>query len=595
MSGMILDDQEQSSSTQSKNSTWKDFKQLWIYVSPYTKPLKVGLVFFVFDLMANLSLPKLMGQLVDKGLKPPFQFQFYFVLFLLTFGCMLIFNVTQKFIFIRIGERALQNIRREVYELLQRVPLKFYDSNSSGKIISRTVNDVSALSVIFNAKFFSMVSDSIIIMGALVSLLIIRPMFGLAVIGVLACLIVFLVHFITMYSARMQKFRSMNSRLNSFVADTMNGLEIIFSGQYQRFWFPRARRFVKLFKLSAENVILGWAQFPMAHTFSLGIVYALFILLCGPELKTGAMTGGQFLSILTYILYIFNPFFEISQKISEFQAAMTSMAKINQILSLRDRLEGDYDHGEELKNPSGSIAFHSLYFGYDQNNDLFKNLNITIPGEKITALIGRTGSGKTSFISIVSRLYPYLRGNIKIGDQELSSVGRNSLYAHLGIVTQQLFLFDDCLRENLRLFDSKKSDAQIWEVLRDVQIEEKVKSLPRGLDTIYEKNNDPFSVGEKQLLIIARMLLKNPRILIFDEATASLDNHSEYLVQMAMRKLFQGRTTIIIAHRLSTIELAENIVVLESGRVIQHGDPNVLRLSDGPYANYLKFIAHSTT
>ncbi|MBF0364749.1 MAG: ATP-binding cassette domain-containing protein [Oligoflexia bacterium] len=295
----------------------------------------------------------------------------------------------------------------------------------------------------------------------------------------------------------------------------------------------------------------------------------------------------------------FHPFHEISHRINELQSSMSSMSKIKEILKFKEAVNVKEREDHQIDFPTkelernfkeAPITIRNLSFGYGIGDLIFKNMNLTIPSHRVTAIIGRTGSGKTTLSNLLCALYPWPEGEIFYGSYPLTQIPRVLLYEHIGIVTQHLFLFEDTLRENLRLYNTKISDEEIYRVLREVNLENKVLSLQHRLATELSLKSDFFSVGEKQLLVIARMLLKNPSILIFDEATASLDNNTEFLVQQYLKKLFLNRTTIIIAHRLSTIKLADYVIVLERGQVIESGEPADLEKLDGHYSQYMSFL-----
>ncbi|MBT3983574.1 MAG: ABC transporter ATP-binding protein [Bacteriovoracaceae bacterium] len=588
MNKLLLDDQDRKNE---KFQAINDFKVLWPYLKEFKFQLIVCIVLFGFSTVGTIGVPYSMGLVIDKSLTDGSNFWTYFLFFCGCYLIMIIFSFLQNYIFLKLGQRALYNLRVDIQELLFRLPLKFFDTNSSGKIISRSVNDVTGLAVLFNSKFFSTMSEAATIIGSLAALTLISPLCGgfLSIYTIL--LIFFLFKFMGEAGKKMIGFRSISSRINSFVGDTVNGLEIIFASNYHSFWIPKYLRFMRLFKVSIKRVIFAWAKFPTVHTIAIGLSYSTVIFICYNQVQSGVITSGQFVAILTYVSFILNPFHQISGRFNEFQTAMSSMNKINQILSLKDEREIDVSVGGMLLIPGSDINFENLKFGYDSENALFDGFNCTIPGEKTTAIIGRTGSGKTSLIGLICKLYPWQGGDIKIGDFSLQDLSKESLYSHVGVVTQQLFIFEDTIRENLRLYDESIDDERISNVLAEIKLDKKINSLEKGLDSFFDKSSDIFSVGEKQLIIIGRMLLRDPKILIFDEATASLDNHSEFLVQNACQKLFRGRTTIIIAHRLSTIQMAQNIVVLDSGKIVEEGAPDKLIENKGAYYDYLQFLS----
>ena len=396
-----------------------------------------------------------------------------------------------------------------------------------------------------------------------------------------------LFRFSLLIGRKLRKKRSLNSKVNTFISDSINGLELIYANGYIEKFHRSYSRIVRLYYLSSEKLVKTWGKFPSIHAFALGIVFAFISVYFGGLLVANEITKGEFVSLIFYSSMVFLPFNDIASRQNEFQDGMSSMSKIKEILSLKNSLESNkasFKENTDLDN--ASISFENVSFGYNDGQYLFSNLDLKIPANKITAVIGRTGSGKTSLISLITRLYNIQEGTIKLGEDDIRLIPPAELYAKVGVVTQQLFLFKDEVRENLRLYNENISDEKIWEVLDSLGLRKRIESLDNGLDTPYTDKKQMFSTGEKQLIVIGRMILKNPSILIFDEATANLDNLMENKVQQSLAKLLPGRTTIVIAHRLSTIQMAKNIVVFSHGKVVEHGEPAELLALKKHYYSY---------
>ncbi|MBF0362002.1 MAG: ABC transporter ATP-binding protein [Oligoflexia bacterium] len=585
------------------------------YLKPYLKGkwpwIWTSLIFFIISSVLALYIPKSIGNIIDFGLSPNKKgdnFIFYFGIFSIVYVLKIITSVIQKYSFIWAGERALLELRRDLVNIILHMPCKFFDINSSGKIISRTVNDVSNLSQLFSPNFFSNVGDLILVMGALIAIFLISPMIGIPLFLLMVILVVFLLQLVGHLGRKQRRFRSIISQIATFSTDSINGLDVILSHNYLNLWSRNYSKLVKLYYTSAKKIILLWGKFPIGHTIIIGLSYATTIGIGYYGVKKDMLTIGEFVAVVTYITMLFQPFYELSQRVSELQASMSSMSKIKEILKFK-KMDLGLKSGSKLELDKESLKRADIHFknvrftygicgsgsGSGIGEDIFKNLNLTIPANRVTAIIGRTGSGKTTLANLICDLYPLSAGEILFADTSLVQIKRENLYANIGMVTQQLFLFEDTLRENLRLYDHKISDQQIYNILKEVNLSEKIAELKDGLDTNISYRNEFFSVGEKQLVVVARMLLRNPSILIFDEATASLDNNTEYLLQQYLSKLFLNRTTIIIAHRLSTIKLADHIVVLERGEVIEEGDPKELITANGPYAKYMSYLTPVTS
>ncbi|MBF0206867.1 MAG: ABC transporter ATP-binding protein [Oligoflexia bacterium] len=566
----------------------KDFAYLWPYLlRKWQLPL---LSFFLFIISTGLIvyIPRSIGKIIDFGLKNQQDFFYYFGIFIAISSAKIATVFFQRWTFILFGEKALLELRQDLVNIILNMPMRFFDLNSSGKIISRAVNDVSNLAQVFSPMLFSSVSDLVMILGSVISVMFISPLIGLGHTILLALLIFFLMYIVTHLGRKQRRFRSILSQINTYTADTINGIEVILAQNYVSLWLKNYNKLIRLMFFSANKIILLWGRFPIGHTMIIGLAYVLTIVLGVYQVKHSIISLGDFVSILYYITMIFHPFHEISHRITEIQSSMSSMSKIKEILQLRPMsLRPMSLRDVEEKLPSFHnypIIFKNIRFSYSSDRIIFDNLNLTFPAKKVTAVIGCTGSGKTTLSNLICRLYPWESGDILLGDYPISNIESSLLYKQIGIVTQQLFLFEDNLRENLRLYDGNITDNKIYDVLREVNLEAKVLSLPERLDTPTSNKNEFFSIGEKQLLVIVRMLIRNPAIVIFDEATASLDNHTEYLVQKYLKKLFYDRTTVIIAHRPSTIKLANYVVVLDQGKVIEEGTHQLLAAKQGMYS-----------
>ena len=387
---------------------------------------------------------------------------------------------------------------------------------------------------------------------------------------------------------KVRKKRSIISKVNTFVSDSINGMELIYANGYIQEFKRSYNRLIKLYYLSSQKLIKIWGKFPSLHASCLGLMFGFIAFYFGSKLASGDITKGEFITVIFYSSMIFLPFNDIAARQNEFQDGMSSMSKIREILSLDLNYSNNKTSYKQIKSLKDcSIKFENVYFGYKSDHLLFENLNFEIPQGKTTAIIGRTGSGKTSMVSLLTNLYDIQKGRILFGEHNLTNINPNTLYREIGVVTQQLFLFQDTLRENLRLYDNEITDEKIFDLLDSLDLKNKINSFEKGLDTVYDEKDELFSTGEKQLIIIGRMILRDPSILIFDEATANLDNIMESKVQKSLARLLPGRTTIVIAHRLSTIQMADNLVVFSHGEIVESGNPRELLNTGGHYASYV--------
>jgi ABC-type multidrug transport system fused ATPase/permease subunit len=360
--------------------------------------------------------------------------------------------------------------------------------------------------------------------------------------------------------------RNILSRMSSHTADTINNLAVLHSQPFVEKWARRHGRLQHQYSNVIIRNILTWGIFSSTHVFVMGLTYSLVISLGVYQLKNNEITIGSLIATFTYVGLIFGPFFEISEKLNVMVNALGSVKRLKGLLPKKS-VRKELVYNESSDCPQGPINFQDITFSYRSDMKLFDNFCLELPEGEVTALVGRTGSGKTTLAHLMLGLYPLKSGMINWGDEDISSFSPSKKARWIGHVSQDLFIFTDTIRENLRLWREDITDADIKERLKLVGLLDKIESFPGGLDMVVKAETLPLSQGEKQLLLLSRALLQDPRLLVFDEATASLDQLTEEEWLGHVAKLFKGRTTLFIAHRIETLRLASFIVVLENGRI----------------------------
>lgn len=544
-----------------------DVRWLWPWVKPHAKRLFQVIVLFVGATIIYLLIPRLVAKIVDDVLvKKSEPFVLWGLLLASLMIIKIICDLSYKWIMTKIGQKISTQLRFDIFYQLGRSPLSFFDKNASGRLISRCVNDVTNLSSFFTANFFTVISDIVLIIGSAILLFTISVKSGLLVLIMLTPLSIFMMN---VSQAQMRWGRSLRntlSRLSSHTSDTMNNLAIMHSQPFTTKWSRRHRNIQELYsQLSIKN-ILTWGTFSSTHVLIMGLTYAMVISMGVHQLRNGEMSIGNLIATFTYVSLIFGPFLEISEKLNVMVTALGSVKRLRSLLS--EKVEKDeISTTDSGTAPQGPITFKNISFSYRSDVTLFENFNLELPDGEVTALVGRTGSGKTTLAHLMLGLYPLQEGAIFWGDEDLSSFSTARRARWIGHVSQDLFTFSDTLRENLRLWREDITDAQIFERLERVGLTEKINKLPGKLDFIVKAETLPLSQGEKQLLLLCRALLQDPRLLVFDEATANLDQLTEEAWMKQVTELFQGRTTLFIAHRMETLRLASFVVVLENGKI----------------------------
>lgn len=477
-------------------------------------------------------------------------------------------DLTYKWMITKMGQTLTKDLRADVFHKLGVFPLSFFDLNSSGRLISRCVNDVSNLSAFFTANFFTALSDMAVIIGCLAMMFTLSP---LAMFCVILTLLPFSLYMLNTVQANMRHGRDQRhvlSRLSSHTGDTMNNLGILHSQPYAEKWSRRHSQLQQLHAGYTTRAILTWGSFSSLHVIVMGLTYTAVIILGIHQIRVGTLTVGSFIATCTYVMLIYGPFLDIADKCNTMLNALGSAKRLRALSPVPHKLS----ELKTIKNeylPKGDITFEKVNFSYRGDRDLFRQFDLVLNEGEVTALVGRTGSGKTTLAHLLLGLYPIQGGKIRWGDEDIIQLTPERRSRWVAQVSQDLFLFTDSLRENLRLWNETVSDEAIYERLARVGLSEKARSLPQGLETIVKAETLPFSQGEKQLLLLCRALIQDPRLLVFDEATASLDQKTEDTWLEHVSELFANRTTLFIAHRLETLRLAHRVIVLHNGKVMK--------------------------
>ena len=542
---------------------------LWPWVKPYRWKLAWAFVLFLCTTLVSVATPRLVAKIVDDVLVAKTA-SFEVWGFLL--GSLMIFKIaadlTYKWVVTKAGQKMTRQLRNDVFYQLGKYPLAFFDKNSSGRLISRCVNDVSNLSSFFTSNFFTVISDIALVIGCVIVMATLSMKAALLVLCTLIPMGIFMLNVSQAQMRWGRALRNVLSRLSSHAADTMNNLGVLHSQPFSPKWARRHERLQDLFASLTMRNILTWGSFSSAHVLVMGVTYSLVIALGVYQLREGEITIGGFIASCTYVGLIFGPFFEISEKLNTLVTALGSVKRLRTLLPEQINTEA-VSIPDSGVTPQGVIRFENLNFSYRADRPLFENFNLELPEGEVTALVGRTGSGKTTLAHLMLGLYPLSGGKISWGNEDILALPPARRARWIGHISQDLFIFTDTVRENLRLWREEVTDEQINERLKRVGLLEKIHALPGGLDMLVKAETLPLSQGEKQLLLLCRALLQDPRLLVFDEATASLDQLTEEEWLGHVGELFQGRTTLFIAHRIETLRLASFIVVLENGKIIK--------------------------
>lgn len=556
----------------------------------YTKPHKATLI-LAFSLLLLTTIGDIMGPIlvkifIDDYLTP--RNLAFEPLFLLGAGYIgiqvmnVLISYFQLLKFQEIALKIIQQLRIDVFSKVQSLGLKYFDQTPAGSIVSRVTNDTEAIKDMFVSVLVIFIQSGFLLIGIFIA------MFALNVQLALFCLVILPIIFMIMqmyrkYSSRFyQDMRERLSQLNAKLSESLQGMGIIqVFRQEKRLRKEFADINQKHYDAGMRNIkvdgLLLRPAIDLVYTLALVIVLGFF----GITSFSNPIEVGVLFAFVSYLDRFFEPVNNMMQRLSMYQQAIIAGSRVFRLLDEEELAPAQKE--EKLSVGDGQIEFKDFSFSYDGKRDVLKNISFTAkPGETV-ALVGHTGSGKSSIINLMMRFYEFSRGDILIDGQSIKSYPREELREKLGLVLQDPFLFYGTVKDNIRLHDTEMTDKEIEEAAHFVQAHTFIEKLDDRYDHKVVERGSTFSSGQRQLIAFARTIAANPKILVLDEATANIDTETEEAIQTALEKMRKGRTTIAIAHRLSTIQDAELILVLHQGEIVERGTHQELLALKGLY------------
>ena len=564
--------------------------KLYGYIKPFRVEYGWGLFFLLGSSLASLAFPKLLGELVDSGNKGNLAVDLNHIALLLVATLLIqaIFSYFRVVLFVNVTEKTLALLRQKTYNHLIKLPVTFFEKHRVGELNSRISSDISLLQETLTSTLAEFIRQIVIITGGITLLTITSwklTLFMLSVLPGMMLLAVFFGRYIRKLSKNVQ---AEVAKSNTIVEETLQGIQIVKTYTSEFFEIERFR------KRTQAIAVIGMKSGKYRGAFSAFMIFGLFgamvaVIWRGSVLmSSGAIDAGQLFSFVIYSGFVGGTIGGLANVFTQIQKFIGAT---EELFELFDEDEEKLD--ETVKIPdneiiNGKITFRDLNFRYPSRPDeeVLRHINITIPQNQMIALVGSSGAGKTTIASLIMRLHEPTSGEILFDGKESRDFSLSSLRSQIALVPQDIFLFGGSIRENISYGKQSASDNEILEAARQANALEFIDRFPERLDTIVGERGTQLSGGQRQRIAIARAVLKNPRILILDEATSSLDSESERLVQDALEKLMIGRTSIVIAHRLSTIRKADQIMVLDNGRIVETGTHEQLMiLENGIYRN----------
>ena len=569
----------------------KNLSGIFSYMWPYKVPFVTGLVLLVISSSLFMVFPFVAGKLIDIASgKQDWFIQNIGTAALLLLGVLLFQSIVSFFrvlLFAIVTENAMANIRTDLYQRMMTLPMAFFDQNRAGELVSRISNDVSLLQNTFSVTLAELIRQTIILIAGIGLIFYTTPALSIFMLATFPVIVVLAFVFGKFIRKLSKKTQDQLADANVIVDETIQSISSVKSFTSELFEILRYRKSMSGVVKTALRVAKYRAAFISFIIFMIfgGIVAVMWY---GATLvQSGDMSVGDLLSFVLYTTFIGASIAGIGDLFGQVQKAVGASERILEIQN--EEPEQDLSKPKSGENLHGDIQFSQVAFSYPTRSELpvLKGINLRInAGEKI-ALVGHSGAGKSTIVQLLMRFYGVSVGSISIGGKNISEMDLTALRAHIGIVPQEVILFGGTIGENIRYGKPEATDQEIIEAAQQANALEFIQSFPEGFDTLVGERGVKLSGGQRQRIAIARAVLKNPSILVLDEATSSLDSESEHLVQQALDLLMKDRTTIIIAHRLATIREVDKIYVLENGQVIESGTHSELLTEKGAYKNFI--------
>ena len=568
---------------------YRVLKRLFIYCKPYISQFYL-LVFFTISLSILSPIRPYLVQLTIDNHVAFNDYNGMLNMIIILIVLLLFQGVIQyyhTYLSGWIGQNIVRDLRIKLYSHIQKLRLKFFDNTPIGQIITRNISDIETIAEVFGQGLASIIGDLLQLLGILIIMFLINWKLTLITLSTFPLLLLVTYIFKEKVKVSFNNVREAVANLNSFVQEHIVGMNVvqIFARESKEY-----ESFKKINKNHLESnlkAVLYYSLYFPAMEFFTALGMGLMIWYGSNQILEDEISLGILIAFIMYLQMFFRPIRMIADRFNVLQMGVVSSIRIFKLLDNQEMIVNN-DKLKIENNISGKLEFKNLWFAYNKKDYVLRNINFKINPGNVLAIVGSTGSGKTSIINLINRFYEFNKGEVYLDENKLRDYNLNELRQVIGYVPQDVFLFSDTIRNNLTLGNKKISDSEIWDVIRYLKAERFIEKLPGKLDYNVMERGATLSVGQRQLLSCIRILLFDPKIILLDEATSSVDSETEEIIQNAISKILKNRTSIVVAHRLSTIKQADNILVLENGEIVESGKHNELKRNNKHYSKLYK-------
>ncbi|UCG53738.1 MAG: ABC transporter ATP-binding protein, partial [Candidatus Latescibacterota bacterium] len=568
-------------------------KRLLAYSRPYLALVVFSIVLLLVVSLFQLAPPYLVKVAIDRYISPESPLEIgeryaglakIVAVFFLVLVAAFIASYLQIYVMASVGQRIMFDLRMQIFKHLQKREVAYFDKNPVGRLMTRLTSDVEVLNETFTSGLVAIFLDVFTLLGIMIVLCYLNLKLALITFVVLPTLFVAAMIFRAKVRVSYRSVRKRVAAINAFLQENITGMSVVQvfnreAAQFDKF----TRRNRKLYQAHIDTIMAYAVFYPVIEILS-AVAIALILWYGGGGVLDGAVTFGALVAFIQYAQRFYRPIMDLSEKYNVLQSAMASSEWIFELLDTPPAIQDPVTPKLIPERPS-RVTFERVSFSYNPGDDVLHEVSFTVePGEKV-AIVGFTGAGKTTIINLLSRLYDVGQGRILLGGTDIRDFAQRDLHRYVATVLQDVFLFSGDIAYNIHLGDESIDHHKVRQVARYINAEKFIEKLPSGYSEEVGERGRTLSVGERQLLSFARALVYEPRILVLDEATSSVDTDTEYLVQDALKKFMSGRTSIVIAHRLSTIRHVDRIIVLHKGRVVEEGPHSELLERGGMYSN----------